>query len=151
MELKVICDYGQICIFDPQLEKPFNDWEAGHNKQGFSWRKNSVSFAVPDVVHEARVNFTIHGSDLINFGDFVRVIQVPFEIGSDGVEIGGVLTSQVYDAPPGQYVLTFGIFKPGSQVSLYLGLKQGVCEAKILLADENLDPESPLCLDANPA
>jgi|ERR671922_2358209 hypothetical protein len=36
--------YGHIVVFDPDVERPFNEWRQQHFDQGFSWRPGSVSF-----------------------------------------------------------------------------------------------------------
>jgi hypothetical protein len=153
MNIEISVDYGQVCVFDPNLEKPFNDWESIHNRQGFTWRDTSVSFAVFD---QSAWDFDliVGKFNVTLVHDFVRLIKVPFEIKQNHVEIGSVINSTVYSMPAGIYKLYFGIKKPTKRgFGGFLCFEPGAkpCGPEILVADDLLDPPEILCMTAKPA
>lgn len=107
MEIQLSLSYGQLCVFDPALEAPLNDWTDAHVNQGFSWRNGSVSFATAD--EQASAAVTVTCSDAApDLGGAETAIRVPFEVPTSGtVEIGGVFTGVEASLPPGHYALFF--------------------------------------------
>lgn len=101
--VQVTVDYGQICVFDPDLERPYNDWTDEHVRQGFSWRDGAVSFAV-DCNGEATIEVLVSSPpvDLAPRGWIV----VPFTA-VEAVEIGGIMSTQVVPLASGRYALHF--------------------------------------------
>lgn len=54
---QISISYSQLCVFDPALTEPYNEWLPEHNAQGFSWRPGSVSFATSfdrEAMHSGR-------------------------------------------------------------------------------------------------
>lgn len=107
MQLEITVSYAQLCVFDPALEAPYNDWAEGHVVQGFSWRSRSVSFATDSDCTLATVNVT-QAQAPPDFSGAESVIRVPFAVPPSGtVEIGSVMSGQEIAIPPGHYALFF--------------------------------------------
>ena len=107
MEIPVSLSHNQLCIFDPSLDAPFNDWTDMHVAQGFTWRPGSASFAV-DSGHPTAIVDVALASEPPAVDGAESAIRVPFEIPSSGqVEIGGVLGGAELSLPPGAYALHF--------------------------------------------
>ncbi len=107
MELQIPVSYGQLCVFDPSLDAPYNGWAAEHVAQGFSWRPGSVSFAVDDDCALAVVEVAVaDGPPSLDAAE--SAIRTPFVAAAAGtVEIGSVLSGFEVELPPGPYALYF--------------------------------------------
>lgn len=107
MEVNVAILYSQLCVFDPALKAPFNDWEEAHVAQGFSWRPGSVSFATAD--HSSPVIVDVTCADAPpDAGLAATAIRVPFDAPLSGnVEIGSIMSGVQVPIPPGAYALHF--------------------------------------------
>ena len=153
MQIHIYADYGQVCLFDPHVEGPFNDWDEVHNRQGFSWRRRSVSFAVPDEQHQWTFQLKMSPFERNPSLDYLRIISVPLTVGAAGLEIGGVFTSSIYDVSPGTYNLTFALFRANGELqgSFDLNRTSEEVEARIILKDALLDPPLELNMIAVPA
>ena len=107
MELKIPISYGQLCVFDPSLDAPYNTWADEHVAQGFSWRPGSVSFAMDDDCVLAVVEVAVaDGPPSLDAAE--SAIRTPFVAAAAGtVEIGSVLSGFEVELPPGPYALFF--------------------------------------------
>ena len=142
-----------IAAFDPNLEKPFNDWSSQHIRQGFSWRSGSVSFSTLDDVGDIRVSVRRAPSVLVG-DDSERAIVVPFTVGpSNIVEIAGLDRGERVHVAEGSYAL---LFETGFDTSRMMWCRMMFVpstsvEPQILRADSRLSPEYPLLMEARPA
>jgi hypothetical protein len=82
--------FGTLAIFQPGLAYPFNDWNSRHGSQGFSWRPGSVSFLAVDADDPTPVFVEIRES-YTPAAEAFRVIKVPFEVDSRGVELSDLV------------------------------------------------------------
>jgi len=84
MQVQFLLSYSQMCVFDPALEHPYNDWTAAHTEQGFSWRPGSVSFATQAADGEVAVVIQ-HGGPLPDAEQLMTLIRVPFDVPYSGL------------------------------------------------------------------
>ncbi|MES2034330.1 MAG: competence protein ComJ [Pseudomonadota bacterium] len=142
--------YGQVCIFDPALEAPYNDWTQDHVAQGFSWRSGSVSFAVADGV-EARLSVTISDVEP-RIPEGVQAIRVPFDVPTSGqIEVGTVMAGEIVAAPSGAYALYFIDHGEGAGLfEVVLQPASGVAPA-VLQGGETFRMRDRYLMDAKPA
>lgn len=107
MELAVTLSYAQLCVFNPSLEAPYNDWAEAHVAQGFSWRPGSVSFATDSDFTSIVIEGT-QAEDPPDLCDVDGAIRVPFFVPPSGaVEIGSIMSGDEVAVPPGSYALYF--------------------------------------------
>jgi len=144
--------YGQIAVFDPSLENPFNDWSERHNQQGFSWRWGSVSFAT--IENAGVMKISVVSSDKFCQDDqAVRVIRVPFSVPEAGqIEVASIADSVLVELPCGEYSLYFEHMILGVDRVMFSNLSfvRQSEEPGVLLADDLLSPELPLLMEAVP-
>lgn len=105
MKIEIVLSYAQLCVFDAELEQPYNDWDDAQTAQGFSWRPRSVSFAVQDSIGPVEVHVTV--SDLPpDFEHSFTAIRVPFDVPPSGIlEVGSIMSGVQVAVPPGHYAL----------------------------------------------
>jgi Competence protein J (ComJ) len=145
--------YSQIAIFNPAMDRPFNNWTDEHFNQGFVWRPQSVSFRTVatragnatvhvDVVPEAKVR-----------EDAVVAISVPFTLPHEQLEIASVFKGEVIDFEPGDYELIFQNGKTNNApwVSFSFVPTKKKSDAKILKGGNLLQPGKDLIMTAEPA
>jgi hypothetical protein len=154
MEFNLSIAYSTIAVFEPTLDHPFNDWTNKHIYQGFSWRKESVSFRTLRDYGIAKVQ-TVIANELKIAPDITRAILVPFEVASSGrVEITSIDRGEVIEIPSGSYALVYQ--------ARVLNAKEELClmtfipaiepvEPHILRTDPLLSPEYPLLMEAQAA
>jgi len=107
MQLNIAISYGQLCVFDPALENPYNDWSEAHVGQGFSWRHGSVSFAVGNGVASVVVEVS-RVSSPPDVAASASAIRVPFQVPASGqVEIGSVMSGAEVSVEAGSYALFY--------------------------------------------
>lgn len=155
MRLKPIeVSFGQLAVFNSDLQDPFNDWTDAHVRQGFAWRPGSVSFAVLSSSGSIDIEVFVNSPD--KFSDTAqRVIAVPLLVNEARlIEISGVSQGQVLEIPAGPYRLTFehGLTQDGARMwcRLYFVPNEGdQAGAEILRGD--LVGASPLLMDAHAA
>lgn len=144
--------YSTLAVFDPELDRPFNDWTDVHVAQGFSWRPGSVSFATLEDggPHQVEVR-QADGIELKT--ETKRAILVPFSVGPVGlVEIASIPDGRVIAITPGSYGLIYEVGYAGSTPWCRLTfISGGETEAAILRADEQLAPMYPLLMEAEPS
>lgn len=107
MQLQITISYCQLCVFDPALEAPYNDWSQVHTVQGFAWRPGSVSFATEDVQGASVVDVS-WSEAAPDASDASSAIRVPFEVPASGtVEVGSIMSGAIVELPSGHYALYF--------------------------------------------
>src|SRR5689334_20938010 len=90
-----------IAVFRPGLKDPFNEWTDAHGRQGFSWRGESVSFLALDA--DDPPNIIVEFLDAYTQPmNALRVILVPFEVGSAGIIVSDYFTERPVGIPKGQ-------------------------------------------------
>ncbi|MBA2174875.1 competence protein [Halobacillus locisalis] len=144
--------YSQIAVFQYGLENPFNDWNDTHVNQGFAWRKGSVSFGTMSDDEECKI--TVRVSDVKEVDtDAIRAITVPFYISNKGIEVGSIIETKAIDIEQGMYELLFTVQRLGNGLDHYTFsfMKNDNPLAKIIKADEELNPPSVLVMNAEPA
>jgi hypothetical protein len=107
MQVKIAISYNQVCVFDPALEHPYNDWNAAQTEQGFSWRPGSVSLATQSADGEVTIEVQ-HGGSPPDAEQLLALIRVPFDVPSSGaIEVGSILSGDEVYLPAGSYALYF--------------------------------------------
>ena len=107
MQVQVVLSYAQLCVFDAELDQPYNDWDAAHMEQGFSWRPGSVSFAAESADGPVLVDVT-SGASPPPISDAATAIRVPFKVPPSGrIEVGSVMSGVQVLIPSGHYALYF--------------------------------------------
>ncbi len=113
---RISISYSQLCVFDPSLTEPYNEWLPAHQAQGFSWRPRSVSFATTIDRGDCEVVAEIASTDPI-VDAAVRAVAVPFEAPPEGsIEIGSIMSGALIKLAPGSYRLVFADY--GARVHL---------------------------------
>lgn len=147
--------YSQLAVFASSLEQPFNDWTDRHVSQGFAWRPGSVSFRsiVEAGQHSLEIEVSSHVGAVRD--DATRVVEVPFEVPSDGaVEIGSIAETVPISLPAGTFLLRCEFMQPagpdGERVRLTFA-KEDVPRFAIVRADPELIADGELLTTAEPA
>lgn len=144
--------YSQFALFDPSVDGPYNDWTEEHVRQGFSWRPGSVSFKT---FGDGPLDVEIKRSQEEDFpSGFKRAIQVPFSVPVSGmVECGSLFETVELELPPGDYRVVFstGVEQGRMRGTLLLEPTSDAVEPSIILSDSDLNPPSPLVMQADPA
>jgi hypothetical protein len=162
-------DYSQICIYDPILEFPGNDWDDRHVEQGFTWRPFSVSFRTFGSDDDCEVEIW-DASEISIQPNAVRAIVVPFSASMSGsVAITSALHTPKLELKliPDEYALVFeyGLREEYWQNPEYQEpyalfvptwcrltfIPDRSVEPQILRADSDLSPSYPLLMEARPA
>lgn len=152
MNSSLFISHSQIAFFNGKLVNPFNNWTRQHVAQGFSWRKESVSFGT--LVDGGRIDV-----EFINAGEFrptggaVRVISVPFLcLESSSLEIASIVESIPVKLNPGDYQLIYETGWHGDQCwCRFTAIIDGDMSPQLLLIDPALNPSYPLLMSAEPA
>ncbi len=97
--------YGQISVFNPKLENPFNDWSQKNYDQGFSWRSKSVSFTT--LIDSGKIDVEVDEAKDIKKISGMRAISVPFVVEDNNIEIASISDSKVIAIAPGKYQLVY--------------------------------------------
>lgn len=122
--------YSQICVFDPALEAPYNEWTDAHNRQGFSWREGSVSFATSFDGGEIELVIELVKS-LERDESALCIIKVPFSVPDTGhVECGSIMSGLVTQIEPGEYCLMYSDF--GKERGVNLSFAKGACRPEVM-------------------
>lgn len=144
--------YSQLAVFQYGLENPFNDWNDTHVNQGFAWREGSVSFGTISDDEECKI--TVRVTDKKEGDtDAIRAITVPFYIRNKGIEVGSIMETKAIDIEEGMYELLFTVQRLENGLGHYsfAFIKSDNPMAKIIKADEELNPPSVLLMKAEPA
>lgn len=147
--------YAQLSVFASSLPHPFNDWTDRHVLQGFAWRPGSVSFRslVEAGLHSIEVDVVDRIGNVHD--DAIRVLDVPFEVPSDGeVEIGSIGETIPISLPAGSFLLRCEFLqsahRAGEQVRLTFA-RNDTPRFEVVRADSELMPHGELLIDAEPA
>jgi Competence protein J (ComJ) len=146
--ISVNVSYGQLAIFVSTLTQPFNDWTDRHVAQGFAWRPGSVSFRtlVEAGQHLVEIMFTNHVGAI--HPNAARVIDVPFDIPSDGaIEIGSISETVPLSLPTGSFLLRCEFLQTGERVRLTFAEKDAP-HFDVVLADSDLSINGELLTTA---
>lgn len=142
--------YSQFQVFD-KAGLPGHHWTQAHFDQGFARTERSVSFGTP-------LEFG-HGAVLVYLGPYegreehVRVIEVPFEVSSGEVVVGGpeefpVNPDRVFQLPKGHYRLVAAqavTDEDQEDIHLYIEkLEEPLTKSRVLVGDEAMKPPTPL-------
>ncbi len=149
--MSILVSCNQICVYDPDLDEPFNDWSAAHVRQGFSWRPGSVSFAAAENV-ETDIDIARCVSLSLDARS-MRAIAVPFTVPAHGrVVVGSVGDEREADVGPATYELVFELgWCDGSQWCRLSFVPNPQPSARILKADPEITKTVDLVMDAQPA
>lgn len=154
-KIDVDVSYGQLAIFLSSLKHPFNDWSDQHVAQGFAWRPGSVSFRA--LVEAGRHSVEIDVVQKLGApkSDALRVVEVPFEVPSDGaIEIGSIAESVALSLPAGTFQLRCEFLHSagtdGGQVRLTF-LRSEKPRFAVVRADSDLSIAGELLTTAQPA
>ena len=149
-------DYSQLCVFNSDIENPYNDWTDDHVRQGFSWRNGeSVSFGISDGVDSINLSvgkITSGYRDHIP-EDIIRLICLPFRVTACGVEIGSIFSTIDFDLDEGVYNLYFLVRSSAPYAVNYYLLFEPTRTpvAELIVGDWADIPSGGLLLDADPA
>ena len=142
--------YSQFQVFDKAV-LPGHHWSEGHYDQGFARAGRSASFTTP-------LEFG-HGAVLVHLGSYegrvehTRVLEVPFEVSSGEVVVGGpeefpINPERVLHLSKGHYRLVAAQAVTGEdqeRIDLYFEkLAEPLVKSRIIVADEAMRPASPL-------
>lgn len=147
--------YGQLVVFASSLKQPFNDWTDQHVSQGFAWRPGSVSFRslVEAGRHSIEIDVANHAGAV--HPDAVRVIEVPFEIPTDGaVEVGSIAETVPLSLPAGSFLLRCEFLQPAGTAGGHVRLtfsKKHPPRFAVVRADPELSADGELLTSAQPA
>jgi hypothetical protein len=131
LSARIYFAYSQFQVFD-KAALAGHQWTQGHFDQGFARTGRSVSF----------------GTD-----EHARVIEVPFEVSSGEVVVGGpeefpVKPERVFQLPKGHYRLVAAqavTDEDQEKIDLYFEkLAEPLTKSRIVVADDALNPPSPL-------
>ncbi|MBS0490216.1 MULTISPECIES: competence protein ComJ [unclassified Phenylobacterium] len=151
MELKIPISYGQLCVFDPSFDAPYNAWADDHVAQGFSWRPGSVSFAVDDDCALAVVKVAVaDGPPQLDAAE--SAIRTPFVAAATGtVEIGSILSGFEVALPPGPYALYFLTPRGETQPFQLIFVPADEVTPAVLKEGRNAKIQSHYLMEASPA
>ena len=167
-------DYKTLNVHQQGLPSPDNDWTMDHILQGFSWRAGSVGFRTLDPEEFIEYSVLVDTDQPETFAPSpaaVRIIRVPFEVGTSGIEITSLFSDPwSIDMPPGHYALYFSV-EPDEEITREI--RQGTwkdpliqvawiyhltfvpviepVQPAILRADDQITPPQQLVMDAEPA
>jgi hypothetical protein len=154
-ELIISVSYSQIAVFDPSLERPFNEWTEKHVAQGFSCRPGSVAFRTIEESGEHLVTVGLTPGEGDAAPGAIRIIDVPFEVPPGGIiEIGSISDGARLKVPPGIYQLRFECYEransPSSRIRVLFAMNDSP-HFEIVRADSKLSPGADLLLTASAA
>lgn len=151
MSARINVSYGQLCVFDPTLDKPFNDWTEEHIRQGFAYRPGSVSFATEQ---DGEVVVAIRRADRPpSFQKANVAIVVPFDVGEHGrVEVGSISSGMNFEVGAGRFALYFVDRNGAASPNLELVFVAGADAAPAVLKEgPTASRVGKYVLDARPA
>lgn len=143
--------YSQFFVYEDLVRMPACDWTESHSHQGFARRQGVVAFGTLLEYGIAKV--------LVHFGHYQsraghqRVIAVPFAVSSGRVIVDGPEETETgrrrsFPLEPGNYRLVAAQRVTGDEeeaIDLFFDrLTKALERSAILIADDALDPPSPL-------
>ena len=147
----VYFSYSQFQVFDRSVTLPGCAWTEGHYKQGFARREPNVSFGT--MLEFGYGDVAIHLATYERRHDHhERVIEVPIDVLSGEIVVAGpeeeYPNKHVVKIPKGHYRLVAAQTVTGDEreaIDLYFEkLAEPLAKSRILVADDMLDPPSPL-------
>jgi hypothetical protein len=155
MDFPIMVSYSQLAVFDPSLERPFNEWTRGHVAQGVSWRPGSVSFRTIQEGGRHLIMVSVEANQVEPEPAVIRAIDVPFEVPPGGaVEIGSISESTLFELPPGLYQLRFECYGRANSETprvRFVFCRDDDPVFRLLRVDSDLHPSKDLLLTALPA
>ena len=141
--------YSQFHVFDSSVKLPGCAWTDGHYKQGFARREQNVSFGTPLEFGYGDVG--VHLGPYKGRDEHERVIEVPIEVSSGEIVIGGpeeYPNKHIVKMPKGHYRLVAAqtvTAEDREAIDLYFEkLAEPLTKSRVVVADEGLDLASPL-------
>jgi hypothetical protein len=143
--------YNQFMVYDQNVQLPGCAWTEEHSAQGFARRESSVCFNT--LLEFGYADVAVCRSAYQSKGEYERVIAVPFAVVSGNVVVEGPDETEAGNGrsvqlPLGNYRLVAAQRMTGDEeevIDLFFELLAKPLEqSSILLADEALNPPSPL-------
>ncbi len=141
--------YSQFFVLDRSVELPGCDWTDEHVAQGFARRPSTVSFAT--MLEFGHADLKVYFAPYEARDHHERVIEVPIEVSSGKVEIGGPEESSnrtIVKLPDGHYRLVAAqtvTADDREDIDLsFERLTAPLARSRILVADDALEPPDPL-------
>lgn len=153
---RIYFSYGQFQVFDSSVRLPGCAWTEGHYRQGFARRQANVCFGT--LLEFGHGDLSVFLSPYRDRVDYERVIEVPFEVLSGEVVVGGP------EEYPNRH--RFGISKGHCRliaaqkvtsddretIDLYFEeLVEPLEKSRVITADDSLNPADPLMESAEVA
>ena len=141
--------YSQLQVFDSSVKLPGVSWTDGHFKQGFARQAQNVSFGTRLEFGHAEV--AVYLAPYKKKDAHERAIEVPFEVISGEVVIGGpeeYPNKHFVKLPNGHYRLVAAqqvTDEDREVVELFMEkVVEPLTHSRVIVADEELDPPDPL-------
>jgi hypothetical protein len=148
-EATIYFSYNQMLVYDSSEKLPACAWTQSHFEQGFARRSNTVCIGTPLEFGRAIVRVFI--GKFNDGGGYTRAIEVPFEVSSGQIAIGGpedfegehrvALSSGHYRLVAAQSILD------DAHAALDLFLEQmasPLAHSRVLVKDDEMNPANPL-------
>lgn len=156
MKADIGISHSIIAVFRASLDQPFNAWTTANEKQGFSWRPGSVTFATINdgVVYSVEYNVKAKFDKIKS--ESIRVIDVPFEATVDcQVLIGSIFPEITLELTANMYALRIELSPSGSpdydgEARLTFAWDEKA-KFDIVVADDQLDLSEGLVTTSKPA
>lgn len=142
--------YSQLAVFNGKMDKPLNKWTHHHVRQGFSWRKGSVSFKTLEEDCELSIQLNLVDKFPPINQKSAQVIEVPFAVGTYGIEIGSVTASEAVSIPEGNYELRIELLD-GSRFALLWFSSKEEMKFNVVKLHQSSELPTDLILTAEPA
>src|SRR5690242_17998658 len=145
---KLYFSYGQFMVFDKSVELPGCDWTEEHSAQGFARRESVVNFRT--ILEFGYANLEVKEAEYQRLAEYERVIAVAFQVTSGAVQVEGPEESNTLrhvNLSPGQLRLVAAQYVDGEEVVIHLYFERldvAVKHSAVLVADDDLDPKTPL-------
>ncbi len=148
--------YNQFHVFDASVKLPGCAWTDGHFKQGFARRPQNVNFGT--LLEFGEGDVAVHLGSYEERDEHERVVEVPLEVASGEVVIGGpeeYPNKHIITVPTGHYRLVAAqsvTDDAREAIDLYFEkVPEPLKRSRILLADGGLEPPGPLLESADVA
>lgn len=147
---RIYFSHSQFQVFDAKALAGHH-WTKGHYGQAFARGPRSVSFGTP--LEFGHANVLSHLGKYEGRDEHLRVIEVPFEVASGEVVVGGpeqfpVTSDRTFQLPVGSYRMTAAqavIDDENEKIDLYFEKReQPLTKSRIIIADSEMRPPNPL-------
>ena len=146
---EIYFSYSQFQVFDSSVSLPGCAWTDEHYRQGFARREPNVSFGT--MLEFGHGDVAVHLGPYKPEDEHERVIEVPIEVSSGEVVIGGpeeYPNKHIVKMRKGHYRLVAAQSVTGDDreaIDLYFEeLTEPLAASRIIVADDALHPPSPL-------